>query len=64
VRRIWREVAEGYEGGEGQRVTWWVFQEVAELRGEGTWEEVDLVGEEVQNEGHVDEVVGAYVERA
>jgi len=47
---------------------------VAELWGEGTWEEVDLVGDEVHNEGHVDEevhneshvdeVVGAYVERA
>jgi hypothetical protein len=45
----------------------WVYQEVGGLQDEGTWEE-GLVGGEVQNEGHVGEVVGevvgAYVERA
>jgi hypothetical protein len=62
VGRIRRE-AEGYEGSAGQYVPWWVYQEVAGLRGGATWEE-GLVGEEVRYEGHVGGVVGACVKRA
>lgn len=50
-----------YEGGAGWRVPWWVYLVIEGLRGEVTWEEVQVDGE-VRHEGRVvGEVVGAYV---